>query len=177
IFGTSRKPAAITRRPGTGSRFPTLCSAGPARRATPARRPQSLEPHFRRSTTCTSRLHRGEQQCDASNRVPLVLMGTAIKPTAKGQRMMMTTRKLSLSSSLLVFLASSLATASAFGQTPAPAPAAPPPAAPPPAAEAPPPPAPPPAPEKKKTGSGPGLSLSPDTPQVGGRVSSPAEPP
>jgi len=94
--------------------------------------------------------------------------------------MMMTTRKLSLSSSLLVFLASSLATASAFGQTPAPAPAAPPPAAPPPAppaAEAPPPPAPPPAPEKKKTGSGPGLSLSPDTPQVGGRVSSPAEPP
>ncbi|HEY7370643.1 MAG TPA: hypothetical protein VIF57_00585 [Polyangia bacterium] len=34
-----------------------------------------------------------------------------------------------------------------------------------------------PAPEKKKpVGSGPGLSLSPETPQVGGRVTSPAEP-
>ena len=40
----------------------------------------------------------------------------------------------------------------------------------------PPPPAPAPAPEKKK-GVAPGLSLSPDTPQVGGRVTSPAEPP
>ena len=93
--------------------------------------------------------------------------------------MTMTTRKLSLSSSsLLVFMASSLATASAFGQTPPPAAATPPPP-PAPVVEVPPPaaPAPAPAPEKKKAGSGPGLSLSPDTPQVGGRVSSPAEPP
>src|SRR6185503_17360075 len=106
-------------------------------------------------------------------------MGTAIKPTAKGQLMTMTTRKLSLSSSsLLVFMASSLATASAFGQTPPPAAATPPPP-PAPVVEVPPPaaPAPAPAPEKKKAGSGPGLSLAPDTPQAGGRLTSPAEPP
>jgi hypothetical protein len=104
-------------------------------------------------------------------------MGTANKTHAKGQLMMMTARKLPLTSSLLVTLASTLATATAVAQTPAPAvtPAAPPA----PAAEAPPPapvPAPPPA-EKKPRGSGPGLSLSPETPQVGGRVTSPAEPP
>jgi hypothetical protein len=73
-------------------------------------------------------------------------------------------------------MASSLGASSAFAQTPAPAaPAAAPAAPPPPPAEAAPPP-PPAAPEKKK-GVGPGLSLSPDTPQVGGRVTSPAEPP
>ena len=87
--------------------------------------------------------------------------------------MMVTTRRAPFSSSLLVSLALSLPAAAAFAQTPAPtvtpAVEAPPPAMPPPP--------PPPAPEKKKTGVSPGLSLSPDTPQVGGRVTSPAEPP
>jgi len=87
--------------------------------------------------------------------------------------MMVTTRRAPFSSSLLVVLALSMPAAAAFAQTPAPAvtPAveAPPPAMPPP-------PPPPPAPEKKK-GVAPGLSLSPDTPQDGGRVTSPAEPP
>jgi hypothetical protein len=87
----------------------------------------------------------------------------------------MTTRKLSLSSALLVSLASTLVGATAVAQTPAPAaptvtPAAPAPETPPPAA------APAPA-EKKPRTAGPGLSLSPETPQVGGRVTSPAEPP
>jgi hypothetical protein len=112
---------------------------------------------------------------DASNRVPLVLMGTAINPYREGSTMRMTARKPPLSWSLLVLMASSLGAATSFAQTPAPAPA---PAAAPAPAEAPPPPAVPvPAPEKKKTGVGPGLLLSPDTPQVGGRVTSPAEPP
>jgi hypothetical protein len=86
--------------------------------------------------------------------------------------MMVTTRRTPFSSSLLVVLALSLPAVAASAQTPAPAAT--------PAAEAPPPampPPPPPAPEKKKTGVSPGLSLSPDTPQVGGRVTSPAEPP
>ena len=89
---------------------------------------------------------------------------------------MMTTRKLlPLSSSLLLSLASTLAAATAVAQTPSVTPAA----TPAPAAEAPPPasaPAPAPA-EKKPRAAGPGLSLSPETPQVGGRVTSPAEPP
>jgi hypothetical protein len=89
--------------------------------------------------------------------------------------MIVTNRRAPFSSSSLVVLALSLPAAAAFAQTPAPtvtpAVEAPPPAMPPP----PPPPAPP-APEKKK-GVAPSLSLSPDTPQVGGRVTSPAEPP
>ena len=93
--------------------------------------------------------------------------------------MMMTARKLPLTSSLLVTLASTLAAATAVAQTPAPT--VTPSATPAPAAEAPPPapvPAPPPPPaEKKPRAGGPGLSLSPETPQVGGRVTSPAEPP
>jgi hypothetical protein len=93
--------------------------------------------------------------------------------------MMMTARKLPLTSSLLVTLASTLAAATAVAQTPAPT--VTPSATPAPAAEAPPPapvPAPPPPPaEKKPRVGGPGLSLSPETPQVGGRVTSPAEPP
>src|SRR4051794_689681 len=104
-------------------------------------------------------------------------MGTALKPHAKGQLMMMATRKLPLISSLLVTLSSTLAAANAVAQTAAPT--VTPAATPAPAAEAPPaaPPAPPPPVEKKPRASGPGLSLSPETPQVGGRVTSPAEPP
>src|SRR5262245_48461697 len=80
--------------------------------------------------------------------------------------MLMTARRLS-PTWCSAFLLASLAVP-ALAQTPAPAAGT----------EAlPPPPAPPPAPEKKKTGAGPGLSLSPETPQVGGRVTSPAEPP
>ena len=46
-----------------------------------------------------------------------------------------------------------------------------------PAAALPPPPPPPPAPEApKKKGGGPSLGLSPDAPQAGGRLTSPAEP-
>ena len=93
--------------------------------------------------------------------------------------MMMTTRKLPLTSSLLVTLASTLAAATAVAQTPRPT--VTPAATPAPAAEAPPPPRPRAAAaraaEKKPRAGGPGLSLSPETPQVGGRVTSPAEPP
>src|SRR4029079_4326644 len=93
---------------------------------------------------------RETSQIDASNPVPLVLMGTAIKPHAKGQLMMMTTRKLlPLSSSLLLSWASTLAAATAVAQTPSVTPAA----TPAPAAEAPPPasaPAPAPAPAAEK---------------------------
>jgi hypothetical protein len=84
---------------------------------------------------------------------------------------MMTTPKqpLVLSSGVLLSL---LLVMPAMAQTPAPA------AAPAPAEAAPPPPPPPPAPEKKKSGvQGPGLSLSPETPQVGGRLTSPVEAP
>src|SRR5262245_1452450 len=88
--------------------------------------------------------------------------------------MMRTTRL----ATILIGLCSPL---TALAQTPpaapaaaAPAPAAAPPAAPPPAA--PPPAAPAPEAPKKRTG-GPSLGLSPESPQVGGRVSSPAEPP
>src|SRR6188768_3379687 len=90
---------------------------------------------------------------------------------------MMTTPKSALSSGTLLSLL--LSSAIAAAQTPA-APAAAPPPAPAPAAEAAPrapPPVEAPAPEKKKSGPTPGLSLAPSNPQVGGRLTSPAEPP
>ena len=74
-----------------------------------------------------------------------------------------------LSAVLVALLLVLTAAPRASAQTAAPAPVAEP--APPAAAPAAPP------HEKKKTGPGPGLSLSPETPQAGGRVSSPAEPP
>ena len=99
--------------------------------------------------------------------------------------MMRTIKRSLIVSSLFVVLP--LSSSLVFAQTPPPAAApatAAPPASPPPAAaappivEPPPPAAPPaPAPEKKKGGPSPGLSLAPDTPQTGGRVTSPAEPP
>src|SRR5688572_23086077 len=98
--------------------------------------------------------------------------------------MMRTIKRSLIVSSLFVVLP--LSSSPVFAQTPPPAAApatAAPPASPPPAAAAPPiveppPPAAPPAPTpEKKRGASPGLSLSPDTPQTGGRVASPAEPP
>ena len=96
--------------------------------------------------------------------------------------MMRTIKRSLIVSSLFVVLP--LSSSLVFAQTApaaAPPPVAAPPAVAPPIAEPPPPAAeptpPPPAPEKKRGGAGPGLSLSPDTPQAGGRVTSPAEPP
>src|SRR5688572_28769722 len=98
--------------------------------------------------------------------------------------MMRTIKRSLIVSSLFVGLPLSLSSL-VFAQTPPPAaapPAAPPPVAAPAPAPAPPimeppPPAAPPAPAPEKRRGAPGLSLSPDTPQVGGRVTSPAEPP